>query len=161
MNCPNTYPIAFKKIQNTHSARAGPWFGSWLDRPWMPLPPRLATAAARGLRAGRSLSLGVRGMAYSVDFEVHGRVQGVFFRACAADRAKALGLVGWCMNTPEGTVKGVAQTNDRAALDQMMVWLQSEGSPSSRIDRCVFSNERNLLALEYPDFSVKRRSSNW
>ena len=65
--------------------------------------------------------LAVRSMAYSVDFEVHGRVQGVFFRACTQEKAKNLGLVGWVMNTPRDTVKGVIQIEDRSKLDKMMV----------------------------------------
>ncbi|TMA53995.1 MAG: acylphosphatase [Deltaproteobacteria bacterium] len=35
---------------------------------------------------------------------VHGRVQGVFFRASARDRARQLGLSGWVRNRPDGGV---------------------------------------------------------
>jgi len=45
----------------------------------------------------------------SVDFEVHGRVQGVFFRASTEEKARCLGLTGWVMNSPTGTVKGQVQ----------------------------------------------------
>ncbi|KAL4517351.1 hypothetical protein Ndes2526B_g00572 [Nannochloris sp. 'desiccata'] len=97
-------------------------------------------------------------MAYSCDFEVEGRVQGVFFRACTEKKAKELGLVGWVMNTPQGTVKGVCQSEDKNSLDQMMYWLSTEGSPSSRIDTCRFSNEReDLSSVEFDNFIVKRR----
>jgi hypothetical protein len=38
-------------------------------------------------------------------------------------------------------------------------WLQEEGSPKSRIDRCEFKNERgDLPALEFDSFGVKRKS---
>jgi acylphosphatase len=60
-------------------------------------------------------------MAFTTDFEVDGRVQGVFFRACTEKKAKELGLVGWVMNTAQGTVKGVCQSEDKNKLDHMKV----------------------------------------
>ena len=36
-------------------------------------------------------------------------MQGVFFRASAADEAKRLGIVGWVRNTEGGSVEGEAQ----------------------------------------------------
>jgi acylphosphatase len=45
----------------------------------------------------------------SFAFEVTGRVQGVFFRACTREKALNLGLVGFVRNTPQGSVAGVAQ----------------------------------------------------
>ena len=45
----------------------------------------------------------------SVDYEVYGKVQGVFFRKYTAAEAKKLKLVGWVMNTESGTVKGQMQ----------------------------------------------------
>lgn len=41
-----------------------------------------------------------------IDTKVTMQVQGVFFRKHTAQRATALGLKGWVMNTNEGTVKG-------------------------------------------------------
>ncbi|XP_060575297.1 acylphosphatase-1-like [Ruditapes philippinarum] len=40
----------------------------------------------------------------SVDFEVFGKVQGVFFRRYTQKKAKELHIVGWVMNTHRGTV---------------------------------------------------------
>uniref|UniRef100_A0A8C5A9I8 Acylphosphatase n=1 Tax=Gadus morhua TaxID=8049 RepID=A0A8C5A9I8_GADMO len=45
----------------------------------------------------------------SVDYEVFGRVQGVFFRKFTQAEAKKLGLVGWVRNTEAGTVEGQLQ----------------------------------------------------
>jgi acylphosphatase len=36
---------------------------------------------------------------------VAGRVQGVFFRVEARDRARSLGLSGWVRNAPDGSVE--------------------------------------------------------
>ncbi len=38
---------------------------------------------------------------------VRGRVQGVFFRAEARDRARSLGVSGWVRNVPDGSVEAV------------------------------------------------------
>lgn len=39
-------------------------------------------------------------------------MQGVFFRATTAEEAQNLGLVGWVMNSPSGSVKGEAQGDE-------------------------------------------------
>ncbi|KAI3382177.1 hypothetical protein SNEBB_002026 [Seison nebaliae] len=70
----------------------------------------------------------------SVDFEVFGRVQGVFFRKHTQKKAKSLAVNGWIMNTNNGTVKGQLEGN-RAAVNIMKEWLRSEGSPKSKIDK--------------------------
>ena len=79
--------------------------------------PRHFVAAARLKR----LAIRVMSSYRSVEFEVSGRVQGVFFRACTEQKAKVLGIRGWVMNTPQGTVKGLLQSNDEKKLDEMMV----------------------------------------
>lgn len=48
------------------------------------------------------------------------QVQGVFFRKYTVDEARRLGLVGWCMNTHYGTVKGEMQ-GLKAHIQQMKV----------------------------------------
>ncbi|XP_028421207.1 acylphosphatase-1 isoform X2 [Perca flavescens] len=45
----------------------------------------------------------------SVDYEIFGRVQGVFFRKYTQAEGKKLGLVGWVQNTGAGTVQGQLQ----------------------------------------------------
>ena len=40
-----------------------------------------------------------------VRVRIHGRVQGVFFRAETRDRARSLGLGGWVRNAHDGTVE--------------------------------------------------------
>ncbi|XP_022213393.2 acylphosphatase-2 isoform X2 [Drosophila obscura] len=54
---------------------------------------------------------------FACNFEVFGRVQGVFFRKHTERQANSLGVRGWCMNTREGSVKGqleapLAQLNE-------------------------------------------------
>ena len=59
---------------------------------------------------------------------VHGRVQGVGFRASAMRQARRFGLDGWVRNEPDGTVRVVAE-GPRSSLEDMVGWLES--GPSS------------------------------
>ncbi|KAI8110854.1 hypothetical protein M9434_004428 [Picochlorum sp. BPE23] len=91
----------------------------------------------------------------SVHFTVHGRVQGVFFRAYTRDKATSLGLVGYCRNTPEGTVQGVIQ-GVQESVESMKQWLRTEGSPHSSISDCEFAQEETVTSLDYSTFDVRR-----
>nr|XP_022903586.1 acylphosphatase-2-like [Onthophagus taurus] len=91
----------------------------------------------------------------SVDFEVYGRVQGVFFRKYTQQEAKKLGLTGWCMNTEKGTVQGILE-GDSEKISQMKRWLEKTGSPSSRIDKAVFSNEKEAKSGQFSSFEIRR-----
>ncbi|XP_012156748.1 acylphosphatase-2 [Ceratitis capitata] len=91
---------------------------------------------------------------FSLDFEVFGKVQGVFFRKHTEKQAKLLGLRGWCMNTSQGTVRGQME----GALDkvnEMKFWLQSKGSPKSRIDKAVFSEMKEIPDYSFNAFTIK------
>lgn len=64
-------------------------------------------------------------------FFVTGHVQGVFFRASTARRARELGLTGYARNLPDGRVEVLAcGTPDRVA--QLGEWLW-EGSRASAV----------------------------
>ncbi|XP_065611765.1 acylphosphatase-1 [Cyrtonyx montezumae] len=91
----------------------------------------------------------------SVDYEVSGRVQGVFFRKYTQSEAKRLGLVGWVQNTSHGTVQGQAQ-GPAARVRELQEWLRKVGSPQSRISRAEFSNEKEIAALEHVDFQIRK-----
>ncbi|XP_028141150.1 acylphosphatase-2 [Diabrotica virgifera virgifera] len=91
----------------------------------------------------------------SVDFEVFGRVQGVFFRKYTEKEAKRLNLKGWCMNTKQDTVKGIIEGPTKN-VEEMKLWLQETGSPSSRIDKAVFSNQKTINQYTYDSFKIKR-----
>uniref|UniRef100_A0A8C6WXY9 Acylphosphatase 2 n=1 Tax=Neogobius melanostomus TaxID=47308 RepID=A0A8C6WXY9_9GOBI len=65
-----------------------------------------------------------------------------------------LGLVGWVKNTHGGTVVGQVQ-GPAQQVEEMKVWLSKEGSPSSRITKANFSNQRNIEKLELRGFSTR------
>ena len=68
----------------------------------------------------------------SVDFEIFGRVQGVFFRKYIQKEAINLNIVGWCMNTERDTVIGQIQGTEKS-IKNMKEWLAKKGSPKSKI----------------------------
>jgi acylphosphatase len=56
-----------------------------------------------------------------VRVRVRGRVQGVFFRAEARDRAESLGVAGWIGNLPDGSVEAVFEGEDERVAS-MVDW---------------------------------------
>ncbi|XP_075146758.1 acylphosphatase 2 [Haematobia irritans] len=92
---------------------------------------------------------------FSLDFEVFGKVQGVFFRKYTEKQANTLGLKGWCMNTSEGTVKGQLE-GPQNELNEMKDWLKNRGSPSSRIDKAVFSEMKEIEDYTFRTFGIRR-----
>ncbi len=85
-----------------------------------------------------------------IHFRVRGRVQGVFFRWTARERAQALGLVGWIRNCPDGSVEGVAE-GGAEALNRFREWLEI-GPPGARVESVVSVEEP--LKGEYMDFEI-------
>ena len=90
-----------------------------------------------------------------VDFEIHGTVQGVFFRKYTQKRGKELSLKGWCMNTDDGTVVGRLE-GDKDKVEEMKHWLRNTGSPQSAIDKAEFRNEREISTTTFSNFDIKK-----
>ncbi|KAL1006212.1 hypothetical protein UPYG_G00069320 [Umbra pygmaea] len=95
-----------------------------------------------------------KGKLVSVDFEIFGNVQGVCFRMYTEDQGKKLGVSGWVKNTRQGTVVGQVQ-GPYNKVNEMKMWLRKVGSPSSRIDRAEFSNERDISKMEIHGFGTR------
>ena len=64
---------------------------------------------------------------------VHGRVQGVSFRAAARAEARRLGLAGFARNQPDGSV-AIEVEGDEAAVDAFVAWCRV-GPPAARVER--------------------------
>ncbi|NXD90244.1 ACYP2 protein, partial [Chaetorhynchus papuensis] len=111
----------------------------------------------------------------SVDYEVFGRVQvqlgglsvllvvsvlalivlsHYFPNQYTEQEAKKLGVVGWVKNTSQGTVTGQVQGPEEK-VNEMKSWLSKVGSPSSRIDKTNFSNEKEISKLDFSDFNTR------
>ncbi|MGH8041763.1 MAG: acylphosphatase [Rudaea sp.] len=77
-------------------------------------------------------------------FRVHGRVQGVGFRASTREVARRLGLTGYAKNRADGSVEVLA-CGAAPALDELELWLQ-RGSPAARVDEVT----RTLVEVAPP-----------
>ena len=64
-------------------------------------------------------------------FIITGRVQGVFFRAKAQEKAQELNLTGWIKNCEGGSVEAHAEGTEKK-LDTLEKWMQ-EGPPASHV----------------------------
>ena len=66
-----------------------------------------------------------------VQIVVKGRVQGVYFRASALTEAQVLGLTGWVMNCPDGSVKAIAE-GPTDMLHRLIAWCR-QGPSGARV----------------------------
>lgn len=90
-----------------------------------------------------------------LEFEVYGKVQGVFFRKYTKEKSDELGLKGWCMNTERNTVRGVIE-GDAERVTAMKKWLQETGSPKSKIEKLVVISETPIGEFSFHVFEIRR-----
>ncbi|HLW74455.1 MAG TPA: acylphosphatase [Gammaproteobacteria bacterium] len=62
---------------------------------------------------------------------VTGRVQGVFYRASAAEHAQQLGITGYARNLPDGRVEVLA-CGEQASVGVFCEWLR-KGPPAAKV----------------------------
>ncbi len=65
---------------------------------------------------------------------VHGRVQGVFFRASLRDEAVRLGVTGWARNLPDGAVEAWLE-GATDVVDAVEAWVRGGGPPAAAVER--------------------------
>lgn len=82
---------------------------------------------------------------------IHGRVQGVWFRATTQDMAKKLKVKGWVRNTDEGSVEAHIQGED-SAVEKMLSWCR-QGPPGARVD--TVDIEEVSPDEEFGSFSIR------
>jgi acylphosphatase len=82
---------------------------------------------------------------------VHGRVQGVGYRAFAARSAQQIGLTGWVRNRFNGSVETVAE-GDRNLLDRYLGELKRGPGPSN-VSKIV--EEWTPATLEFKNFKIR------
>lgn len=82
---------------------------------------------------------------------VHGRVQGVNFRAATQRAARERGVAGWVENLPDGAVRAHLEgaPDAVAALER---WIADGGPPAAHVDRL----DREEVDVEgWGDFEVR------
>lgn len=70
----------------------------------------------------------------SLQAVVHGRVQGVYFRAFVQDRARALGLAGYVKNRAGGRSVEVRAEGEKEKLEELLNYLRT-GPSRAHVDR--------------------------
>jgi len=68
-------------------------------------------------------------------YRVEGRVQGVWFRESTRSQADSLGISGYAVNCPDGSVEVLA-CGEAAALEKLADWLR-RGPPMARVSSVV------------------------
>lgn len=100
----------------------------------------------------------------TVKLKIYGRVQGVFFRGNAKEKADELGLVGWVRNIQshavladaaglddDGSVEALA-VGSKDKLNQFIKWCK-KGPPAAEVKKVEI--EWLDSSQEYGDFSIK------
>jgi acylphosphatase len=89
-------------------------------------------------------------MTRTVNLLISGRVQGVYFRRFAKNKADALGVKGTVRNREDGKVEIIAQA-DTAILESFIQWCH-KGPVTARVDHVEIiemqSNEGEFTAFD-------------
>ncbi|MHA2406894.1 MAG: acylphosphatase [Candidatus Ranarchaeia archaeon] len=82
---------------------------------------------------------------------VHGRVQGVFYRAFTQQNAHRLNIKGWVRNRAEGTVEVVAEglSDDLLEFEKVL----NTGPPGSKVKKVDLTKKPSTE--EFQHFSIK------
>jgi acylphosphatase len=67
-----------------------------------------------------------------VRVRIRGRVQGVFFRAEAQERAESLGIAGWIRNAEDGSVESAFE-GDEERVRSLVDWCR-RGPAGAKVD---------------------------
>lgn len=82
---------------------------------------------------------------------VHGFVQGVWFRAGMKDEATRIGVGGWAMNLPDGTVQALFE-GEKKKVEELVGWCH-HGPSGARVDKVdIF---REPYKGEYRHFDIR------
>lgn len=83
---------------------------------------------------------------------IHGKVQGVFFRASTRDKARDSEVKGWVRNCMNGRVEAVFE-GERDAVNQVIEWCKKgpDGAFVQKVDVCweEFLGEFDEFSIVY------------
>ena len=87
----------------------------------------------------------------TVRLTITGKVQGVFYRAGAKERAEELGLKGWVRNIAGGAVE-ITVSGDEATIEEFTSWCR-RGPSKARVEKVT----RETISFEnFSDFRIIR-----
>jgi acylphosphatase len=87
-----------------------------------------------------------------IAIRVHGKVQGVFFRASTQEKAEELGLTGFVQNEKDGTVYLEAEGSPDA-LNKLEQWVH-KGPDKARVEKVEVEEKKDLL--RFKEFEQRR-----
>ncbi len=87
-----------------------------------------------------------------VHLKIEGRVQGVYFRASTVAQARTLGVTGWVMNCPDGSVEVVAE-GPRANIEGLIEWCR-RGPTGARVSHVKLDWEQPQYS--FAGFGIRR-----
>ena len=90
-------------------------------------------------------------MLQTIEINVSGKVQGVFYRQSAKEKALEFGINGKVMNLDNGQVQIVA-TGTKEQLDKLTDWCKT-GPAKARVTNI---NVRQLSLQSFTDFTIVR-----
>lgn len=90
-------------------------------------------------------------MVKTISIKIAGKVQGVFFRATAKEKATELQISGFVRNEPDGSVYIEAHA-DENQLNEFIDWCR-KGPPHARVTSCVIGDLPNK---QFGGFRIER-----
>ena len=82
-------------------------------------------------------------------FIVRGKVQGVWYRAHAKEKAQQLGVTGWVKNLPNGHVE-LCACGDETQLTTLESWLWQ----GPKLAKVINVERHQLICQDFSDFSI-------
>jgi len=82
---------------------------------------------------------------------VHGLVQGVWFRASTKEEADRLGVNGWVLNLPDGSVEAVFE-GDKMKVEEIVGWCH-RGPTGAKVNKVTIAWEP--FAREFVHFTIR------
>jgi len=79
---------------------------------------------------------------------IHGRVQGVWFRAATQEQARRRGVTGWVRNRPDGAVEALFEGESEAVAE--LIAFVRRGPPAAQVARVEALDEDPDLPLGPP-----------
>jgi acylphosphatase len=90
-------------------------------------------------------------MLQTISIIIKGKVQGVFYRQSAKEKAAELGIAGHVCNLSDGTVKVIA-TGKKEQLDKLISWCR-QGPPRAKVTDVICCEES---LQSFHDFRIVR-----